>query len=83
MEQELLLKLKRKAADVRKNIIDAVFTAGSGHPGGSLSCADILTVLYFKHMNVNPSAPKDPDRDRFVLSKGHASPVLYSVLAEK
>ncbi|MDD2262696.1 MAG: transketolase, partial [Clostridia bacterium] len=83
MEQKLLLSLKRKAAEVRKNIIEEVFSANSGHPGGSLSCTDILTVLYFKHMNVDPKKQKDPDRDRFVLSKGHASPVLYSILAEK
>lgn len=83
MEQKLLLSLKRKAAEVRKNIIEEVYSAGSGHPGGSLSCADILTVLYFKQMKEDYRNPKDPDRDRFVLSKGHASPVLYSVLAEK
>lgn len=83
MEQKLLLSLKRKAAEVRKNIIEEVYSAGSGHPGGSLSCTDILTVLYFKQMREDYRNPKDPDRDRFVLSKGHASPVLYSVLAEK
>lgn len=83
MEQKLLLSLKRKAAEVRKNIIEEVYSAGSGHPGGSLSCADILTVLYFKQMKEDYRNPKDPDRDRFVLSKGHATPVLYSVLAEK
>ena len=57
--------------------------AGSGHPGGSLSAADILTVLYFKEMNINPESPRAPERDRFVLSKGHAAPVLYAALAER
>lgn len=75
--------LKRIAIEVRKGIIEEVYNAKSGHPGGSLSCADILTVLYFNQMNIEPEKPHDPDRDRFVLSKGHASPALYSVLAEK
>lgn len=68
---------------VRKNIIETVYEAQSGHPGGSLSVADILTVLYFNQMNVNPKKPDDISRDRLVLSKGHCSPALYSVLAEK
>lgn len=75
--------LKRIAIEVRKGIIEEVYNAKSGHPGGSLSCADILTVLYFNQMNIEPEKPHDPNRDRFVLSKGHASPALYSVLAEK
>ena len=75
--------LKRIAIEVRKGIIEEVYNAKSGHPGGSLSCADILTVLYFYEMNIEPEKPHDPNRDRFVLSKGHASPALYSVLAEK
>lgn len=83
MNQKELLSLKRTAAEIRKSIIEAVFSAGSGHPGGSLSCADIMTLLYYKHMNVDPKNPKNPDRDRFVMSKGHATPVLYAVLAEK
>ena len=62
-------------------IIEGVFNAKSGHPGGSLSCVDILTYLYFDHMNIDPQDPKNEDRDRFVLSKGHAAPALYSVLA--
>ncbi len=68
---------------VRKNIIKMVYNAKSGHIGGSLSCADILTVLYFNQMNINPDKPDDMLRDRFVLSKGHCTPALYSVLAEK
>ena len=75
--------LKRIAIEVRKGIIEEVYNAKSRHPGGSLSCADILTVLYFNQMNIEPEKPHDPNRDRFVLSKGHASPALYSVLAEK
>ncbi len=72
-----------KATKIRKHAIDAVFSAGSGHPGGSLSIADILSVLYFDEMNVKPENLTDPDRDRFVLSKGHCSPALYGTLAEK
>lgn len=74
-------ELKKKANDIRKGIIKAVYGAKSGHPGGSLSCADILTVLYFNQMNIDPARPKDNARDRFVLSKGHAAPALYSTLA--
>ncbi|MFZ5969475.1 MAG: transketolase [Bacillota bacterium] len=76
-------KLQQIATEIRKDIIRAVHAAGSGHPGGSLSAADILTVLYFHKMNVDPQNPKLEDRDRFVLSKGHAAPVLYAALAEK
>lgn len=75
--------LKRIAVEVRKGIIEAVYSAKSGHPGGALSCADILTVLYFNQMNVDEKKPNDPNRDRLVLSKGHACPALYSVLAQK
>ncbi|HHX92185.1 MAG TPA: transketolase [Clostridiales bacterium] len=75
--------LRDRATAIRQNIIRQVYLAGSGHPGGSLSAADILAVLYFEHMNIDGSNPTDPDRDRFVLSKGHASPLLYAVLAEK
>jgi len=75
--------LEMKANEVRKGIIETVYSAQSGHPGGSLSCADILTVLYFNQMNVDPKKPADINRDRLVLSKGHCSPALYSVLAEK
>ncbi len=75
--------LENIANEVRKNIIEEVYQAQSGHPGGSLSCVDILTVLYFNQMNINPEKPRDEGRDRLILSKGHCSPALYSVLAEK
>ena len=83
MKVENVNELKKIAVNVRKGIIEAVYNAKSGHPGGSLSAADILTVLYFNQMNINPKQPNSPSRDRFVLSKGHASPALYSVLAER
>ena len=76
-------QLRLTALRVRKGIIEGTYNAKSGHPGGSLSIAEILTYLYFKEMNVDPKNPSDPDRDRFVLSKGHASPLLYGALAEK
>ncbi len=69
--------------EIRKGIIESVYNAKSGHPGGSLSCADILTVLYFYQMNINPENPDAKERDRFVLSKGHAAPALYSTLANR
>jgi transketolase len=75
--------LEERARAVRRNILTAVTAAQSGHPGGSLSAADIMTVLYFAEMNFDVHKPDDPERDRCVLSKGHAAPVLYSVLAEK
>ena len=71
------------AAKARLLAVQMVHDAASGHPGGSLSCLDVLTTLYFKVMNVNPADPKNPDRDRFVMSKGHCSPALYPVLALK
>ena len=77
------LELQRKANEVRKGIVTAVHAAGAGHPGGSLSAADIFTYLYFEEMNINPEKPDDPDRDRFVLSKGHTAPGLYSVMAQR
>ena len=76
MNNQELLELKKTACKVRSLIIEGVFNAKSGHPGGSLSAADIITYLYFKEMNVNPENPKDPKRDRFVLSKGHCAPAL-------
>lgn len=76
-------ELENIAIEIRKGIIEEVYNAQSGHPGGSLSCADILTVLYFNQMNIDPQKPRDEARDRFVLSKGHASPALYSVLANR
>ena len=83
MEQSKLLRLSRTANNVRKNIIEGVYNAGCGHPGGSLSIADIITYLYFEELRVDPKNPKDPKRDRFVLSKGHTAPALYAVLAER
>lgn len=83
MEKEQIRQLSIIATNIRKNAIEAVYNSQSGHPGGSLSIADILSVLYFKEMKVDTSNPKDPNRDRFVLSKGHCSPALYGTLAEK
>ncbi len=83
--EELSEKIKRledRARETRKWVIKMTHTAGSGHPGGSLSATDILTVLYFHSMNGNPKEPNWPDRDRFVLSKGHAAPALYATLAQ-
>lgn len=76
-------KLQIEACKARLNIIEGVHAAKSGHPGGSLSCADILTYLYFVEMNIDPKNPKMENRDRFVLSKGHAAPALYGVLAQR
>ena len=83
MNAEKIMALSLHAANVRKMALEAVYSAGAGHPGGSLSAADILTYLYMEEMNVNPDEPKAADRDRFVLSKGHCSPALYGVLAER
>ena len=83
MEQSKLLRLSRTANNVRKNIIEGVYNAGCGHPGGSLSIAEIITYLYFEELRIDPKNPKDPKRDRFVLSKGHTAPALYAVLAER
>lgn len=83
MDNKALEQLKEKANIIRKDIIEMLAEAKSGHPGGSLSAVEILTYLYFKEMNVDPSNPQWQDRDRFILSKGHGAPVLYSTLAEK
>lgn len=83
MDEKRVIELSIIADKVRKNALTAVYSAQSGHPGGSLSSADIMTLLYFEVMNIDPKNPKDPDRDRFVLSKGHCAPALYSVLAER
>ena len=83
MDNQTKLYLEKTACKVRIGIIKGVHAAKSGHPGGSLSVADILTYLYFKEMNIDPKNPKDPARDRFVLSKGHAAPALYATLAER
>ncbi|MBQ9926786.1 MAG: transketolase [Lachnospiraceae bacterium] len=77
------LELKKIANEVRKGIVTAVHSAKAGHPGGSLSAADIYTYLYFEEMNIDPKNPKKEDRDRFVLSKGHTAPGLYSTLANR
>ncbi len=83
MTQEEKTALEITALRVRKGIIEGTYQAKSGHPGGSLSAADVLTYLYFKRMNVDPAKPDMQNRDRFVLSKGHAAPALYSVLAQR
>ena len=77
------LELQKMAVEVRKGIVTGVHSAKAGHPGGSLSAADIFTYLYFEEMNIDPKNPKDPHRDRFVLSKGHTAPGLYSALAHR
>lgn len=79
----VIRKLESKAKDIRLDIIEMIYTAKSGHPGGSLSAADIVTALYFQVMNIDPGRPRWENRDRFILSKGHACPVLYSALAER
>ncbi len=83
MQENKKLELKKLAVQVRKGVIEGTFNAKSGHPGGSLSIADIITYLYFSEMNVNPEKPDCEDRDRFVLSKGHTAPALYAALALK
>ncbi len=83
MEQTKLQELSRLATRIRIGVIESTHAAGAGHPGGSLSIADIMAYLYFEEMNVDPAKEKDADRDRFVLSKGHTAPALYSALALK
>ena len=83
MTQSRQLELARIANNIRMGIIEGVYNAASGHPGGSLSIAEIMTYLYFEEMNVDPKNPRDPKRDRFVLSKGHTAPALYATLAER
>ena len=83
MEANRKKELQKIATKVRLGIIEAVYNAASGHPGGSLSIADVLTYLYFEEMNIDPANPKMEDRDRFVLSKGHTSPALYATLANR
>lgn len=77
------IELQITANEIRKSIVTAIYSAQSGHPGGSLSAADMYTYLYFAEMNIDPNDPDNPDRDRFVLSKGHAAPGLYATLAER
>lgn len=83
MEKAKLEMLKEKALNIRLGALEGIYSASSGHPGGSLAIADILSYLYFSEMNVDPENPADPDRDRLVLSKGHTAPALYAALAEK
>lgn len=83
MNEEKCTHLKTVANEIRKSIVSMLKEAKSGHPGGSLSSADLLTVLYFEKMMIDPKNPQDENRDRFVLSKGHAAPVLYATLAER
>ena len=83
MEKAKIDQLKKICANIRLGILEGVYSASSGHPGGSLSIAEILTYLYFEEMNVDPKNPKFEDRDRLVLSKGHTAPALYAALAEK
>ena len=83
MNNDRKKELMQIATKVRMGAVEAVFSGNSGHPGGSLSCADVLTYLYFEKVNVNPAEPKAEGRDRFVLSKGHCAPALYSVLANR
>jgi len=83
MDEKRLNELRKYSTIIRRHIIEAVYNAKSGHPGGSLSSADIITVLYFNEMRVDPKNPAWEDRDRFVLSKGHCSPALYGALAER
>ena len=83
MTESRIKELQKIAYKIRRDAIDAVYSAESGHPGGSLSIAEILAYLYFEEMNIDPKNPGKPDRDRFVLSKGHAAPGLYAALAER
>jgi transketolase len=77
------LEIYEKAKKIRKTILKLIYEAGSGHPGGSLSIADIMAVLYFSEMRIDSSSPNDSNRDRFVLSKGHCAPALYAALKER
>ncbi len=81
-DKKIIDRLDLMAVTVRKHVIEMLYRAKSGHPGGSLSAVDMIVALYFTHMNHDPKNPDDPDRDRFILSKGHAVPALYAVLAE-
>jgi transketolase len=82
-DEAVITYLRRKCLDVRRDIIEMIYAGGSGHPGGSLSAVEILTALYFHVMRIRPEQPDWPERDRFILSKGHAAPALYAVLAER
>lgn len=82
IDENIIKNLEEKAKNIRRHIVNMIYEAGSGHPGGSLSCVDIITTLYFHTMRHNPLEPKWENRDRFILSKGHAAPALYAILAE-
>jgi len=82
-DEAVINQLRQKCLDVRRDIINMVYGGGSGHPGGSLSAVEILVALYFHAMRIRPDEPKWPERDRFILSKGHAAPAIYAVLAER
>jgi len=81
-DEATIMRLRRKSLNIRRDIIEMIYVAGSGHPGGSLSAVEILTALYFQVMRIRPEEPDWPERDRFILSKGHAAPAIYAVLAE-
>ena len=83
LDKDTLHNLKKIAVDIRKHVVEMLYKAESGHPGGSLSAVDAIVTLYFTTMKQDPKKPKDPNRDRFILSKGHAAPALYAVLAEQ
>ena len=83
MSEVNIIELKNQATDLRKKVVDMIYKSQSGHPGGSLSAADFVTALYFYEMNVDPTKPDWPDRDRFILSKGHVCPIQYAALATK
>lgn len=83
MSEANIIELKNQATDLRKKVVDMIYKSQSGHPGGSLSAADFVTALYFYEMNVDPKNPNWPDRDRFILSKGHVCPIQYAALATK
>ena len=83
MEKNMVKELREKAKQIRKTTIEILGQRGFGHIGGSMSVVEVLTVLYYEHMNVDPAKPNDPERDKLVLSKGHAGPTLYSILADK
>ncbi len=83
LSKKEIYRLELESVKIRKHIIEMLYRAESGHPGGSLSAVDAIVALYFKHMRYDPTKPKDPNRDRFILSKGHAAPALYATLAER
>lgn len=83
VDTSLVKYLEEQARQIRIDILEMIYKAKSGHPGGSLSAADIVTTLYFHVLRIDPANPKWPDRDRFILSKGHACPVMYAALAER